>query len=275
MRRVPVHTTLKHASRAWYEFVSRHLRDRGFKQCETDQCAFVKHEGEHTLIVLLYVDDKLAFSDTLESINELETSLRKAFVIHACTAASSFVGMELAWSCDGSELTIGQGKYNLEVVQRYLTNNLGKKTPMDEDFQRLIRADTNGIDQSFRSEIGSLLYTSTVSRPDMATAVRILAQETECPTATVAAGVDRALQYLASSAEMGLVYERRGADITLEVFCDAAFACERESKSSTGYVVMLNGCCVAWGSKKQPIVTLSTTESEYVALNYGVQEAMV
>ncbi|OWZ12871.1 hypothetical protein PHMEG_00013899 [Phytophthora megakarya] len=63
-------------------------------------------------------------------------------------------------------------------------------------------------------------------------------------------------------------------DLQLEVYCDAAFACEKERKLSKGFVVFLNGCCIAWGSKKQPIVTLSTTESEYVALAHGIKECI-
>ncbi|GMF49648.1 unnamed protein product [Phytophthora fragariaefolia] len=74
---------------------------------------------------------------------------------------------------------------------------------------------------------------------------------------------------------MGLVYLKSNkSDLQLEVYCDAAFACEKERKSSTGFVVFLNGCCIAWGSKKQPIVTLSTTESEYVALSHGIKECI-
>ena len=38
-----------------------------------------------------------------------------------------------------------------------------------------------------------------------------------------------------------------------------------DSKSTSGYVFMMSGGAVAWSSRKQPIVTLSTTEAEFVA----------
>lgn len=38
-----------------------------------------------------------------------------------------------------------------------------------------------------------------------------------------------------------------------------------DRKSTSGYVFMLSSGAVSWSSRKQPIVTLSTTEAEFVA----------
>ena len=45
-----------------------------------------------------------------------------------------------------------------------------------------------------------------------------------------------------------------------------------ERKSTSGYTFMLLGAPVSWGSKKQPSVSLSTSESEYIALSLSIQE---
>ena len=45
-----------------------------------------------------------------------------------------------------------------------------------------------------------------------------------------------------------------------------------DRKSTSGYTFMLFGAPVSWGSKKQPIVSLSTSETEYIALSLAIQE---
>lgn len=38
-----------------------------------------------------------------------------------------------------------------------------------------------------------------------------------------------------------------------------------DRRSTSGYVFMFGSAAISWSSKKQPIVTLSTTEAEFVA----------
>ena len=42
----------------------------------------------------------------------------------------------------------------------------------------------------------------------------------------------------------------------------------------SGYIFKLGDCTISWGSKKQSVVALSTTEAEYIALSLACQEAV-
>lgn len=54
-------------------------------------------------------------------------------------------------------------------------------------------------------------------------------------------------------------------------YCDNDYAGDLEDrKSTTGFIFMLSSRAVSWCSKKQPIVTLSTREVEFVAAAYCV-----
>ncbi len=51
-------------------------------------------------------------------------------------------------------------------------------------------------------------------------------------------------------------------------FVDSDYASDRnDRKSVSGYIVTIGGCIVAWQSKKQTGITVSTTEAEFVAMS--------
>ncbi|GMF38414.1 unnamed protein product [Phytophthora fragariaefolia] len=89
-------------------------------------------------------------------------------------------------------------------------------------------------------------------------------------------GVDRVFRYQNGTHDHGFVFSKK-EDIPRDscgVYCDAVFAVERGRKASTGYAIFYNGNLADCGSKKQTMVTLSSTTSEYVAMAAAVQECM-
>jgi len=58
-------------------------------------------------------------------------------------------------------------------------------------------------------------------------------------------------------------------------YSDADWAgCLDDRHSTTGNVFLLSGGAVSWASKRQPVVALSTSEAEYIALSSATQEAV-
>ena len=84
----------------------------------------------------------------------------------------------------------------------------------------------------------------------------------------------RALRYLRGTINFGIYYKKGGSDELLS-FTDSDYAGDTEDRKSTsGYVFLLSSGAVSWSSKKQPIVTLSTTEAEFVAAAMCVCQAL-
>ena len=64
-----------------------------------------------------------------------------------------------------------------------------------------------------------------------------------------------------------------GEDNLSHGFADAAFANADDYKSTTGYAFLVSEGAITWKSKRQTIITMSSTESEYVALSEAGWEA--
>ena len=87
----------------------------------------------------------------------------------------------------------------------------------------------------------------------------------ENPTEIHLLAAKRILRYLQGTRDFGLFY-KKGEKSDLFGFTDSDYAGDQDDRRSTsGYVFMLGTGAVSWSSKKQPIVTLSTTEAEFVA----------
>jgi hypothetical protein len=58
------------------------------------------------------------------------------------------------------------------------------------------------------------------------------------------------------------------------MYADADGSMIEDRKVISGYAFIINGGTVSWSTKKQEIIFLSTTKSEYVAATYAIKEAL-
>jgi hypothetical protein len=123
--------------------------------------------------------------------------------------------------------------------------------------------------------IGSLMYLAVTTRPDIAYTVGALARFTSKPTTAAWQAAKTLLRYLSSTANLKLTYSGSSVHTTLGIYTDADYAgCPDTRKSTSGYVLTMNGGTIDWRSKKQSTVTMSTTEAEYVAAASAVKEVL-
>ncbi|KAK3008223.1 hypothetical protein RJ639_015041 [Escallonia herrerae] len=81
------------------------------------------------------------------------------------------------------------------------------------------------------------------------------------------------LRYVKGTLDYGIIY-KKGGDCKLVGFCDADYAGDHDTqRSTTGYIFTLGSGIVSWCSKRQPTVSLSTTEAEYRAAAMAAQES--
>ena len=157
-----------------------------------------------------------------------------------------------------------------------MANCNGALTPMEvsSDQQSMVTRTTatNDVNIPYRSAIGSLMYLSVCTRPDITFAVNKLARYVSNFTIEHWNCVKRIIRYLKGTKNYGLTYGR--GDSILRGYADASFADPNEQrKSTTGFLFLHGSNLISWASYVQPSVTRSTSEAEYLSLADAAQEA--
>ncbi|XP_042445550.1 secreted RxLR effector protein 161-like [Zingiber officinale] len=124
----------------------------------------------------------------------------------------------------------------------------------------------------YQQLVGSLIYL-TLTRPDISYAVSVISRYMQNPKKPHLEAARRILRYVKSTTDYGLLY-KRNENCKLVGYCDADYAGDCDTRrSTTGYVFKLGSVTISWCSKRQPTVSLSTTEAEYRATAMAAQES--
>jgi hypothetical protein len=153
----------------------------------------------------------------------------------------------------------------------YLGDAKSTQTPMEPGTQLSIEQSPSMVaeaqamqDIPYQRAIGSLMYMATSTRPDLVFPVVTLSQFMHNPGRPHWEATKCALQYLKGTADFKLTLGQ--TDGRLEAFIDADWASQPHRHLMSGYIILLNGGPVAWSTRKQPLIALSTAEAEYIAL---------
>ena len=112
----------------------------------------------------------------------------------------------------------------------------------------------------FKTLVGSLMYL-TATKPDIMQGVSLISKFMETPKDTHWSVGKRILRYIAGTRDYGIMYARKEKK-ELIGYTDSDFLGSLDDRKSTsGYVFHLGSRVIAWTSKKQPIVTLSSTKA--------------
>ncbi|XP_024990741.1 uncharacterized protein LOC112525030 [Cynara cardunculus var. scolymus] len=113
----------------------------------------------------------------------------------------------------------------------------------------------------YKQLVGSLMYL-TVTRPDLMYVVCLISRFMAKPREEHMKIAKRVLKYLKGTHGYGLLY-RKNASTKFKAYTDSDYARDIEDRRCTsGYVFLLSEGATCWSSRKQPIVTLSSTEAE-------------
>jgi hypothetical protein len=268
---------LRQAPRAWHTRLKKELETAGFVESEADPGLYTLRHKHDNVYVLVYVDDFLIAGRDVGSMESVKKALMSAFDVKDLGDAKYFVGIELIRDRAAGTMKIGQRRMASELVSKYGMGDSKTKTIPLSASLKLTKEPDNPLDTNkygYSELIGSLLYLSVCTRPDIAQAVGALARYMAAPSATHWTAAKGVLRYIAGTMDYGINYVRQDNGALLG-YCDADYAGDQDTRrSTTGYVFIMNGGVISWSSRLQPTVAVSTTEAEYMAAAHAVKEAL-
>lgn len=269
---------LKQSGRLWYQLLEKGLVEMGFKQSSFDSCAFIKTNLKKELVIItIYVDDLLIFSNSIKLKKWVKEQLMKRFEMKDLGTASYCLGIKIERDRKNGSISLNQTQYLENTLNRYNMQECHAVTiPLDPN-QKLSKGNCKEPKMAnvpYQAAVGSLLYAAQATRPDITYAVNFICQFCNDPQKPHWAAVKRIMRYLRGSTACTLSYSRQnGSDIV--GYCDSNYGGDvGDRRSTTGYTFLIGGGAVSWCSKRQPTVATSTTEAEYMALSAAAKEAM-
>lgn len=230
---------------------------------------------DDTVYLAVWVDDMLIAASKSETIDMIKGKLKSAFDIHDLGEAKRFLGMDIVRDRAQGTLHLSQSRAIIELADKFnMSECKGRNIPISVG--TVLTAIGEPLDVSrfpYSTLVGSMMYLSVCTRPDIAFAVGALSRFMSAPTIDhwrIAKGV---LRYLSNTIDTCLTFTKAKAGF--KAFCDSDFAGNIDSrKSTTGFVFTLNGGAISWRSKLQATVACSTVEAEYIAASTAVKEAL-
>ncbi|SCZ95623.1 BZ3500_MvSof-1268-A1-R1_C057g00247 [Microbotryum saponariae] len=230
------------------------FRDLGYTATGTDHCVYSRiDDRRRPHYIALYVDDLLMISPDLAEIERVISGLEQRYGVKRLGPAEYILGIQIRRLEDGS-IALSQERYIMDVLARFHfdTTTRGTTVPMTPGLSltAIPGQGTERIRSWYLQAIGSLLYISLGTRPDIAFAVSYLARFANNPGRRHWIAVKHILRYLRATYRDELVYACGETRITGVVgYSDAN-----------------------WGPAS--ILADSTTDAEYLALSHAGKEGI-
>lgn len=269
---------LKQSPRNWNKLADDWFKSYGFTPSQADPCLYIKRDGSVLLIVVLYVDDLIIASNSVEVMDKFKKDISQRFKMTDTGPVKWILGVEVIRDREKRTIELKQTAYIDKLIKSFgMEDCRSISTPMDANTTRA--KDGEGTaDRHYMSLVGGLLYAAILTRPDISFAVQDLAKNMQASTEEHWTIGKRVLRYLKSTCEIGITYgpSSLAADpMVLVGYSDSDWGGDKATgRSTSAYVFMLGGACVSWASVLQKTVALSSAEAELMASTEAAKEAI-
>ncbi len=262
---------LRGSPKWWYDTIVPVLRKYGFEAFISDICCFI--DRDKGIFLCLYVDDIMIAAPTKALIAQTKKELAGVFEMKELGELRRYLGCRIDRNREERLIYISQGDFITKSLEKYGygldLHPVQAPWPANTQIPKIWTPDEQADTKQYVSEVATLNFAATITRPDIQYTTNRLAEANKGPAKEHVAVLKHLWRYMAGTKSLGLRAGGRQyiSNLHLHAYGDASFADDLLTRVSTGgHVVFLAGCPVIWKSKKQTIVTISTTEAEFINL---------
>ena len=271
------------ARQFWKKFVETIKKEPfGFTVSLADPCMLFKENNLGICIIIMYVDDMLVIGKK-EQIQEFATMIQKEFSVKIQHNLADYLGCEFHMNKERTKDWLGQPSIIKSLEQKFGEKAMKARLSLTPGTPRFIarrleneKDKVNAQDhETYRSGVGTLLYLTKHSRPDISNPVRELSKTMDAPAPAHLEEMYKLIRFVLETKDHGLKFKlmKSMRKWVLKALSDSDFASDKETRISIfGYVIYFCGIPIAWRSKGMKSVVLLTTEAEYMALSEVVKE---
>ena len=273
---------LKQAGRRWYQKLVQILVDElKFTRCEVDQAVFFKREDDGKLsVVAVHVDDCTIAASSLALVEDLKRRMSEHVEITDMGELHWLLGIEVKRDREERTISLSQRSYIDSIARQFGFDDLKPiSTPMDPNVKLSTSQNPSTATEfavmhhiPYREAVGALMYAMLGMPPDISFMTTTVAKFSNNPRLPHWEAVKRVYRYLNGTKDLRLTFG--GETKVLMGYADADGSMAEDHRAISGYAFLIDGGAVSWSTKKQEIVSLSTTESEYIAATHAAKEAL-
>ncbi|KAI1002466.1 hypothetical protein K3495_g5735 [Podosphaera aphanis] len=231
---------------------------------------------------MLFIDDMLV-TGRRPLIDDIKHKIMKRWSCKNLGPVKTFVGFQIKRHRPNRSIFIHQEMYIRELLKRFgMKDCNGVSTPMvsgivlkEHENDELLDDDNAAL---YRHIVGSTIYLSNGTRPDVSYAVGQLARFMAKPRFSFLLHAKHLLRFLKRTANYGITHapntiSSRMSSNVFDIYSDATWGTENDRKSFQGYTVVYNGGAISWAAQRRKSTALSSMEAEIIAASEGAKEA--